>query len=134
MNPFRDLNNLYFFSKVVDFGSYTAAAAELGMQTSKLSRRVRALEEELGVRLFNRTTRKLSLTQAGKTLHRHCVALMSGAEAAKDAVSQTLSAPRGMVRISCPNGLLESGVADILSRYLIAYPQVRVALIATNRR
>ena len=134
MNPFSDLNNLYFFSKVVDFGSYTAAAAELGMQTSKLSRRVRALEEELGVRLLNRTTRKLSLTQAGKTLHRHCVALMSGAEAAKDAVSQTLSAPRGMVRMSCPNGLLESGVADILSRYLVAYPQVRVALMATNRR
>src|SRR5579863_716222 len=112
MDPFNDLNNLYFFARVVDFGSYTAAAEALGIQTSKLSRRVKALEEELGVRLLNRTTRKLSLTQAGKTLHRHCVALMSGAEAAKDAVSQTLSAPRGMVRMSCPNGLLEGGVAD----------------------
>jgi DNA-binding transcriptional LysR family regulator len=134
MDPFKDLNNLYFFARVVDFGSYTAAAEALGMQTSKLSRRVGALERELGVRLLNRTTRKLSLTEAGKTFHRHCVALIAEAEAAKDAINQTLSAPRGVVRVSCPTGLLQGGVADILARYLIAHPQVRIALEATNRR
>ena len=83
MTPVQDLNNLYFFARVVDFGSYTAAAEALGMQTSKLSRRVGALESELGVRLLNRTTRKLSLTEAGKTFHRHCAALIAEAEAAK---------------------------------------------------
>ena len=62
MDAFQDLNNLYFFARVVDCGSYTAAAEALGMQTSKLSRRIGALEKELGVRLLNRTTRKLSLT------------------------------------------------------------------------
>lgn len=134
MDAFRDLNNLYFFAKVVDSGSYTAAAEGLGMQTSKLSRRIGALERELGVRLLNRTTRKLSLTEAGKTLHRHCVALIAEAEAAKDAINQTLSAPRGLVRVSCPTGLLQGGVADILAQYLVAYPEVRVALEATNRR
>jgi DNA-binding transcriptional LysR family regulator len=134
MDPFKDLNNLYFFARVVDFGSYTAAAEALGIQTSKLSRRVGALERELGVRLLNRTTRKLSLTEAGKTFHRHCVALISEAAAAKDAINQTLSSPQGLVRVSCPTGLLQAGVADILGRYLSAHPQVRIVLDATNRR
>jgi DNA-binding transcriptional LysR family regulator len=134
MNAFKDLNNLYFFARVVEFGSYTAAAEAMGMQTSKLSRRISALERELGARLLNRTTRKLSLTDAGTTFHRHCVALIAEAEAAKDAINQTLSAPRGVVRVSCPTGLLQSGVADILARYLVAYPEVHIALDATNRR
>ena len=134
MDAFKDLNNLYFFAKVVDCGSYTAAAEVLGMQTSKLSRRIGALERELGVRLLNRTTRKLSLTEAGKTLHRHCVALICEAEAAKDAINQTLSSPRGLVRVSCPPGLLQGGVADAIGRYLAAHPEVCVVLEATNRR
>src|SRR6267154_4257176 len=134
MDAFQDLNHLSFFARVVDFGSSTAAAEALGMQTSKLSRRIRSLERELGVRLLNRTTRKLSLTEAGKTLHRHCVALIAEAEAAKDAINQTLSSPRGLVRVSCPTGLLQGGVADILGRYLAAYPEVQLALEATNRR
>jgi DNA-binding transcriptional LysR family regulator len=134
MDAFQDLNNLYFFARIVDCGSYTAAAEALGMQTSKLSRRIRALEKELGVRLLNRTTRKQSLTEAGQTLHRHCVALIAEAQAARDAINQSLSAPRGLVRLSCPTGLLQGGVADILARYLAVYPEVRVALEATNRR
>jgi DNA-binding transcriptional LysR family regulator len=134
LDPFKDLNNLYFFAKVVDFGSYTAAAEALGLQTSKLSRRIGALERELGVRLLNRTTRKLSLTEAGKSFHRHCVALIAEAEAAKDAINQTLSSPRGVVRVSCPTGLLQGGVAGILARYLTSYPQVSITLDATNRK
>src|SRR6266852_4105011 len=134
MTPVQDLNNLYFFAKVADLGSYTAAAKALGLQTSKLSRRGAALEEELGVRLINRTTRRLSLTEAGKTFHRHCVALLDEAQAAKDAMSQLLGSPQGLVRISCPTGLLEGGVADVLARFLAKHPRVRVALDATNRR
>jgi DNA-binding transcriptional LysR family regulator len=134
MTPVRDLNDLYFFAKVVDFGSYTAAAKALGLQTSKLSRRIAALETELGVRLINRTTRRLSLTEAGKTFHRHCLALLDEAQAAKDAMSQILASPQGLVRISCPTGLLQGGVADILVRFLAKQPRVRIALDATNRR
>jgi DNA-binding transcriptional LysR family regulator len=134
MTPVQDLNNLYFFAKVVDFGSYTAAAKALGLQTSKLSRRIAALETELGVRLINRTTRRLSLTEAGKTFHRHCLALLDEAQAAKDAMSQILASPQGLVRISCPTGLLQGGVADLLARFLAKHPRVRIALDATNRR
>src|SRR5579863_5665637 len=134
MDAFQDLNNLYFFARVVDCGSYTAAAEALGMQNSKLSRRIGALERELGVRLLNRTTRKLSLTEAGKTLHRHCVALIAEAEAARDAINQTLASPRGLVRVTCPPGLLQGGVADTIGHYLAAHPEVRVAVEATNRR
>jgi DNA-binding transcriptional LysR family regulator len=134
MTPVRDLNNLYFFAKVVDFGSYTAAAKALGLQTSKLSRRIAALETELGVRLINRTTRRLSLTEAGKTFHRHCVALLDEAQAAKDAMRQLLGSPQGLVRISCPTGLLQGGVADVLACFLAKHPRVRIALDATNRR
>ena len=134
MTPVQDLNNLYFFAKVVDFGSYTAAAKALGLQTSKLSRRIAALETELGVRLINRTTRRLSLTEAGKTFHRHCLALLDEAQAAKDAMRQVLASPQGLVRLSCPTGLLQGGVADILVRFLAKHPRVRIALDATNRR
>src|ERR1700745_3824015 len=134
MTPVEDLNNLYFFAKVVEFGSYTAAAKALGLQTSKLSRRIAALETELGVRLINRTTRRLSLTEAGKTFHRHCLALLDEAQAAKDAMSQLLASPQGLVRVSCPAGLLQGGVADVLARFLARYPRVRVALGATDRR
>jgi DNA-binding transcriptional LysR family regulator len=134
MDAFKDLNNLYYFAKVVDCGSYTAAAEMLAIQNSKLSRRIGALEKELGVRLLNRTTRKLSLTEAGKTLHRHCVALIAEAAAAKDAINQTLSSPRGLVRVSCPTGLLQGIVADILGQYLATHPEIQVALDATNRR
>lgn len=134
MIPVQDLNNLYFFAKVVEFGSYTAAANALGLQTSKLSRRISALEAELGVRLLNRTTRTLSLTDAGQTFHRHCVALLAEAQAGRDAMSRVLASPQGLVRLACPTGLLQGGVADVLARFLAQYPQVRIALDATNRR
>src|SRR5471032_1476888 len=134
MEPINDLNNLVFFVKVVDAGSYSAAAEAIEMQTSKLSRRISTLEAELGVRLLNRTTRKLSLTDIGKTFYGHCVALIAEAQSAKDAVNQTLSSPQGLIRISCPVGLLQGGLADILANFLASEPQVRIALDATNRR
>src|SRR5260370_3221641 len=134
MTPVRDLNDLYFFAKVADFGSYTAAAKALGLQTSKLSRRIAALEGELGVRLINRTTRRLSLTEAGKRFHRHCLALLDEAQAAKDAMTQLLGSPQGLGRISCPTGLLQGGLPDGLPRFLANHHRVRISLDATHRR
>ncbi|GGD00556.1 LysR substrate-binding domain-containing protein [Undibacterium terreum] len=130
----QDLNNMRLFAAVVSHGSYTSAATELGLQTSKLSRRVTALEQELGVRLLNRTSRRLSLTDAGKMFHRHCVALVAEAQAAKLAIDQTRASPQGVVRISCPPGLLHGQVSPILSQYMIDNPAVRIVLDATNRR
>src|SRR3984885_13804290 len=103
-----DLNDLRLFAEVVEHGSYTSAARSLGLQTSKLSRRVRALEEELGVRLLNRTSRSMSLTETGRRFHQHCLALVAESKAAKEIVDRTRSKPQGTVRIACAVALLES--------------------------
>jgi DNA-binding transcriptional LysR family regulator len=134
MDQISDLNDLRLFAEVVECGSFTAAARGLGLQTSKLSRRVRALEEELGVRLLNRTSRSLSLTETGRQFHQHCLALVAQSKAAKEIVDQTRTKPQGTVRISCPVALLNSGIAEIISRYIQDNPQVQVLVDATNRR
>jgi len=134
MDRITDLNDLRLFAEVVERGSFTAAARTLGVQTSKLSRRVRALEEELGVRLLNRTSRSLSLTETGRQFHQHCLALVAESKAAKDIVDQTRSKPQGTVRISCPVGLLSSGVSAIIAKYFQDNPEVQVLIDATNRR
>jgi DNA-binding transcriptional LysR family regulator len=134
MDQISDLNDLRLFAEVVERGSFTAAARALGLQTSKLSRRVRALEEELGVRLLNRTSRSLSLTETGRQFHQHCLALVVEARAAKEIVDQTRTEPQGTVRISCPVGLLNSGIAEMISQYLLNHPLVQVLVDATNRR
>ena len=134
MDQISDLNDLRLFAEVVERGSFTSAAHSLGLQTSKLSRRVRALEEELGVRLLNRTSRSLSLTETGRQFHQHCLALVAESKAAKEIIDQTRTQPQGTVRISCPTALLSAGVAPILSQYLQDNPQVRVLVDATNRR
>lgn len=133
MGP-TDLNDLRYFAEIVQRGSFTGAAQSLGVQTSSLSRRITALESELGVRLLNRTTRRISLTDAGKHFLEHCQAIVSHAEAAYEQVEKTRSAPTGVVRMSCPIGLLESGMTAILSGYLKDNPDVRLMLDATNRR
>jgi DNA-binding transcriptional LysR family regulator len=134
MNQITDLNDLRLFAEVVEHGSFTAAARALGTQTSKLSRRVRALEEELQVRLLNRTSRSLSLTETGRRFYQHCLAVVAESRTAKDIVDQTRTQPQGTVRISCPVALLSSGVSAIISRYVEENPQVQVLLDATNRR
>ncbi|OAJ57287.1 LysR family transcriptional regulator [Paraburkholderia ginsengiterrae] len=134
MDQITDLNDLRIFAEVVEHGSFTAAARTLGTQTSKLSRRVRALEEELQVRLLNRTSRSLSLTETGRQFYQHCLAVVAESQAAKDIVDQTRTKPQGTVRISCPVALLSSGVSGIISRYIDENPQVQVLVDATNRR
>ncbi|HWU68742.1 MAG TPA: LysR substrate-binding domain-containing protein [Stenotrophobium sp.] len=134
MDQISDLNDLRLFAEVVERGSFTAAARNLGLQTSKLSRRVRALEEELGVRLLNRTSRSLSLTETGRQFHQHCLALVAQSKAAKDLIDQTRSTLQGTVRVSCPLGLLSSGIAVVIARYVQENPQVQVLVDATNRR
>lgn len=133
MDEISDLNDLRLFTEVVERGSFTAAARVLGSQTSKLSRRVRALEEELGVRLLNRTSRSLSLTETGRQFNQHCLALVAEARAAKEVPDQTRTKPQGTVRISCPPPLLSSGIAEIVSRYALDNPDVQLMVDATNR-
>jgi DNA-binding transcriptional LysR family regulator len=130
----HDLNAMYLFAKVVEYGGYSAAARALGVQTSRLSRQVSELEKALGVRLLNRTTRRMSVTDVGQTFYLHCAALVAEAEAATETIDRTRSVPQGLVRISCPVPLLETDVAVIIARYLVENPLVRVDIDATSRR
>jgi DNA-binding transcriptional LysR family regulator len=130
----KRLDDMVLFAKVVEAGSFSAAGRELGLQTSLLSRRIAALERALDVRLLNRSTRKLSLTETGRGFYQHCQALAAEAEAAWEAVERTRRAPRGLVRMSCPVELMRVLVAGIVARFIADFPEVRVHIEATNRR
>lgn len=129
----QDLNDLLYFAEVVDQGSFAAAGRALGIPKSRLSRRIAELEARLGARLLQRTTRKLSLTQAGEIYHRHCVAMREHAEAADEAVQQVQSEPRGLVRVSCPITLAQTTVGPLVPCFLALHPMVRIEMIVTNR-
>ena len=81
----RDLNDLFFFAEVVEHGGFAPAGRALGIPKSKLSRRVAALEERLGVRLIQRSTRRFSVTEIGQEYYRHCRAMLVEADAAEEA-------------------------------------------------
>lgn len=130
----QDLNAMLLFAKVVEHGSYSAAARATGLQTSKLSRRVAELERQLGVRLLQRTTRKVSVTEVGQSYYLHCAALEAEAIAAQEAIDRTRSVPQGLVRMSCPISLIQGAVGLIVARFLVAHPLVRVYVDMTNRR
>jgi DNA-binding transcriptional LysR family regulator len=129
----RDFNDLQFFAAVVLHHGFSAAARALGMPKSRISRRVALLEERLGVRLLDRTTRGLGLTQVGRQVFEHARAAVIEAEAAEEAALRMQTEPRGLVRLSCPLGL-QDAIAGPLPGFLAAHPQLRVQCIATNRR
>jgi DNA-binding transcriptional LysR family regulator len=129
----QDLNDMYYFAEVVDRGGFAAAGRELGIPKSKLSRRVAELEQRLGVRLLQRTTRKLSLTEAGELYHRHAVAMREQAEAAEEAVAVVQNEPRGTIRVTCPTTLAQTTVGPILPKFMQDHPHVRIDMIVTNR-
>jgi DNA-binding transcriptional LysR family regulator len=129
----QDLNDMLYFAEVVDKGGFAAAGRALGIPKSKLSRRVAELEARLGVRLLQRTTRKLSLTEAGELYHRHCVAMREDAEAAEEAVAMVQSEPRGTIRLVCPVTLAQSTIGRLMPAFLARYPKIRVDMEVSNR-
>lgn len=129
----QDLNDMLFFAEVAERGSFAAAGRVLGVPKSRLSRRVAELEDRLGVRLLHRSTRKLSLTEVGALYLRHCLAMRSEALAAGEVVQRLAAAPRGTVRVTCPVTLAQTVVGDMVPRFLLAHPQVRVEMEVANR-
>ena len=97
------LDGIAAFARVVDSGSFSAAADRLKISRSAVSAHVQRLEERLGVRLLTRTTRRLSLTEAGAAYYRHCARILAEAEAAEQAASALQREPRGTLRISAPD-------------------------------
>lgn len=126
-----DLNQIVIFAKVAEAESFARAARELGMPKSTVSRKVAELEEQLGARLLQRTTRKLSLTDAGRSYFEHARRIVAEIEAAERAMSELQGAPRGLLRITAPVGLAFLG--PIVSRFLVRYPEVEVAMSCTDR-
>jgi DNA-binding transcriptional LysR family regulator len=129
----QDLNDLYFFAAVVEHGGFSAAGRALGVPKSRLSKRIAQLEERLGVRLLQRTTRRFVVTEVGERFYGHCRAVLEEARAAQDAVDELRTEPRGVVRISCPVALAPL-LAPMLPVFLLAHPKVQLRLLATNRR
>jgi DNA-binding transcriptional LysR family regulator len=126
-----DLNEVLVFARVVQKGSFTHAAAELAMPKSTVSRKVSELEERLKARLLQRTTRKLSLTDAGRVYYEYCARIVAEVESADRAVTTLQAVPRGVLRVTAPVNAAFLGpiVADFLKRY----PEVRLELFCTSR-
>src|SRR5216684_645870 len=126
-----DLNEILVFARVVQAGSFTSAAAELGMPKSTVSRKVSDLEERLKSRLLQRTTRKLSLTDVGRTYYDYCARIVGEIEDGERAVSRLQESPRGLLRVTAPVNVAFLG--PIVSDYLKRYPEVRLDLLCTGR-
>ncbi|MEF9671906.1 LysR substrate-binding domain-containing protein [Pseudomonas sp. MWU13-2100] len=130
----QDLNDLYYFAKVVEAGGFAAAGRLLGIPKSRLSRRIAELEERLGARLLQRTTRQLKLTAVGERYLRHCQAMLLEAEMADEAVASMSSEPRGRLRVSSPVGLAQEFMPWVISSFLSAHPLVQLEMLMVNRR
>lgn len=129
----QDLNDLYFFALVVEHKGFAPAGRALGMPKSTLSRRIASLEEQLGVRLIQRSTRRFSVTEIGQRYYVHCKAMLVEAEAAQQAIDLNRAEPQGIVRVTCPVGILHARIGAMLADFLAATPRVTVHLDATNR-
>lgn len=130
----HDLNDMLYFARVISEGGFTAAARTLGVPKSTLSRRIAQLEEQLGVRLLLRSTRRLTLTDVGREFLAHCETVVAGAEAARDSIEHVQQAPRGTVRLTAPMDLSRAMLAQALPEFMGMYPEVTVRLDVLNRR
>lgn len=130
----RDLNDLYYFVQSVDHGGFAPAGRALGIPKSKLSRRIAILEDELGIRLIQRSTRQFAVTEIGRSYYEHCKAMLAEAEAAQEVIDASRAEPRGVVRMTCPIALLHVHVGGMLADFMEHYPKITVYLEATNRR
>jgi DNA-binding transcriptional LysR family regulator len=128
-----DFNDLRFFAAVVSHGGFSAAARVLGLPKSRLSRRVALLEAQLGIRLLERSTRRVMLTEVGLEVYDHARAAVIEAEAVDEIALRMRAEPRGLVRISCPPGFLRA-LERALPDFLAAHPLLRVQCIMSNRR
>lgn len=128
-----DLNDLYVFSQVVEKHGFTAAADALQIPKSRISRKVAQLESRLGVRLLQRNSRVLSLTDAGRDLYRHCAAMLEEARAGEAAARQHQYEPAGTVRMAIPVGMGDIILPRILPDFMRRHPKVRLEVEASNQ-
>jgi DNA-binding transcriptional LysR family regulator len=128
-----DLNELYYFVEIVRHKGFSAAARATGIEKTRLSRRIAALEKKLGVRLLQRSTRSISMTEAGERFYHRCLAAVEEAEAAYESIAALRAEPTGTVRMSCPLVLGQTYLAPVLPAYLAKYPKVNLIIEPTDR-
>lgn len=128
----RNLNDIHFFTLIAQTQSFTRAAKKLGVPKSAASRAVTRLEDRLGVRLIERTTRTVCLTEVGETYLEHCQRVMEEVEQADLAVGALLAKPRGRLRIAAPVAFARAILGPILKEFLFMYPELRLHLQLLN--
>jgi DNA-binding transcriptional LysR family regulator len=127
------LDPIAVFVKVVQAGSFTQAAKLLGMPNTTVSTQVAALERRLGVTLIQRTTRKLSVTQAGEAYFRRCVRALEEIQIAESEVTSSQQKPQGTLRITAPVDMAHSFLPPLVQSFVRKYPEMKVDLLITNR-
>ena len=121
------------FVAVVEKGKFSAAAQSLGVSKSAVSKRINQLENHLGVRLLHRTTRKLSLTEAGARYYEHAAKALRAASKAEDAVTELQGEPQGKLKISSPMSFGRLHVAPLIPRFLQRYPKLQIDLVMDDK-
>ncbi|UTL85139.1 LysR family transcriptional regulator [Serratia marcescens] len=129
---FKQLQDMALFALVAEYGSFTAAAQRVGLPKSSVSQRISQLEQTLGLRLLNRTTRQLNLTFAGERYLEHCQVMMSAAERADLALQRLRDNPSGRLRISTPAGLGATLVARLAADFQRQYPDVSLEVSVSD--
>jgi DNA-binding transcriptional LysR family regulator len=121
------------FIAVAEHRNFTRAATQLGISTASLSETIRALEENLGVRLLNRTTRSVAATLAGERLLERMRPLLAEFDAALDSINDYRDRPAGALRIIVPPIVASSVIGPLLSRFLAEYPEIRIEIVVSNK-
>jgi len=128
-----DLNDIVVFTKVVETHSFTGAAEQLGLPKSTVSRKLAQLEERLGVRLVQRTTRKLALTDIGEAYYARCARIVADLAAAEQLVTDMQATPRGRLRVTAPVDLTTRYLGAIVADFTATHAEINVEIEATDR-
>src|SRR6185369_2695413 len=122
------------FARVVEARSFSAAAKKLGTSKARVSRQVSALESALSVKLLHRSTRKLSLTEAGALFYEHCAKIVKEAELAEQRMTRAQSEPEGLVKVTAVPAFAVRHVVPAIAEFHDRYPRIRVKLSCSNQR
>jgi DNA-binding transcriptional LysR family regulator len=128
------LDLLATFARVADKDGFTRAARDLGVSKATVSKQIAALERDLGVRLFHRTTRTLTLTEAGQRAHQRALRILEEVEAIREEAGEARTSPRGRLKIAAPMSFASEWLGPALPEFLTAYPEIQLELSLDDRR